>query len=133
MNKFAKARDKHLLKGIKEANIDYAIDAIKFGTKRELIVENLILTVRKETEENANLLLDDLYKANGGEFKYENRWGCFLGIIVLLLGSAGAFDILYTLKHGGKLSLKEFILTPAAIIIGLYFIILAVRQKHKED
>ena len=41
MSKFDAVKQQFLDKGIKQENIDYAIDAVKSGTKREFILENL--------------------------------------------------------------------------------------------
>lgn len=44
--------------GIKPGNIDYAIDAVNYGTEKELIIQNLTSVYRNETEENSKQLVD---------------------------------------------------------------------------
>jgi hypothetical protein len=53
-------KDKFVTLGMKESNIDYAIDAIEYGTEKELIIQNLTSVYRNETEENSNQLITEI-------------------------------------------------------------------------
>ena len=51
-------KDTFLKIGMKPGNIDYAIDAVNYGTEKELIVQNLTSVYRNETAENSAKLID---------------------------------------------------------------------------
>ena len=53
MNKFDAVRQRFLSKGVTEENIEYAIDSVKYGTKREHILENLTADYRGMTRDEA--------------------------------------------------------------------------------
>jgi hypothetical protein len=133
MKKIDIIKSNFISKGMKESNIEYAYDAVKFGTERQLIVENLISTIRNETRENANLVLDALYETHGGEFKYQNRWALFAGFVLLIVGILGGLYLFYVFTRGGYINLKILIGSPIAIIIGLSIILKAIRKKYTED
>ncbi len=88
MKKFEPLIKKHTALGIKYENIDYAISAIKDGTRRELILESLTADYRGMNYPDAYTLLEDIYKTIGGEFKKENRGGYALSILLLVFGIA---------------------------------------------
>ena len=78
-------KEKYHMLGVLEKNFDYAVSAVKNGTKREIILKNLTSDVRKMDLELSNNLLDDLFQSNGGEFKYENRVGYMYSIAYLIV------------------------------------------------
>ena len=99
-------KEKYLKLGILERHFDYALSAVKKGTKREIILKNLTSDVRKMDKSISSNLLDDLFQANGGEFKYENRTGymystayflvallCFLLIYISIFSSNYRFNL----------------------------------------
>lgn len=53
MSKFDAVRQRFLSKGIKEENIDYAIESVQCGTKREHILENLTADYRGMSRDEA--------------------------------------------------------------------------------
>lgn len=58
MKDLTNLKDTFLKAGMKSSNIDYAIDAVNYGTEKELIVQNLTSVYRNETEENSHKLID---------------------------------------------------------------------------
>ncbi len=88
MKKFESLVKKHTELGIKYENIEYAISAVKDGTRRELILESLTADYRGVSYPDAYTLLEDIYKKVGGEFKKENRSGYALSILLLVFGIA---------------------------------------------
>lgn len=86
MKKFASIKAKYLAQGITEDNIDYAIGAVIDGTQRAFIIESLTADYRGMTETAATELLEELFEANGGEFKKENRGGYLFGTLLCLVG-----------------------------------------------
>ncbi|WP_315814431.1 hypothetical protein [Paraflavitalea speifideaquila] len=60
---------KYLGKGVTADNLEYAIEAVKDGSKREHIIENLTADYRGMQAGEANQLLEELFVASGGEFK----------------------------------------------------------------
>ena len=75
MQTFELIKSKYLILGVTEDNLDYAIESVVDGTKREIIIETLTADYRGMPPNQANQLVEDLYTANGGEFKKENRGG----------------------------------------------------------
>ena len=118
MNKFGLIKDKYLKLGLSEDNIDFAIGAVLDGTKRAHIIEILTADYRGMTETQSTLLLEDLFKANGGEFKKENQGGYLYGALLLLVGLMGAgFFIAMLVTGEGKI--KFMILSLSTAIFGL--------------
>lgn len=132
MKKFSPVKSKYLSLGIKEENIDYAIGAVKEDAKREHIIENLTASYRGMTEATAVPLLDELYAANGGEFKSENRGGYITGAILCILGIAGTWFFISMLVSG-EWTLKILILSLAAAIFGLGKGIQLIIKSNKGD
>src|SRR5688500_8252556 len=103
MSKIKSVREKYLDKGFQEYNIDYAIDSVKTGSKRGHIIESLTSDYRGMTAEDSHQLLNDLFAANGGEFKKENRGGYLYGTFFLLIGLSLSIYIIYVFMYGGIL------------------------------
>lgn len=130
-------KEKYLGLGVLEKNFDYAVSAVKNGTKRELILKNLTSDVRKMEKELSVNLLDELFQANGGEFKYENRVGymysiaylivaflCFLLIYVSLFSSNYTF--------GAKIKVGAFVGFFSFSFLFIKTFILTLRGKHRD-
>jgi len=135
MNKFEAIKQQFLAKGFAESNIDYAIQAVKDGTKREFIVENLTSDYRGMTVESAPLLVEALYGANGGEFKKENRGGYLYGGVLLAAGLLLAFYLCYVLLFGGVL-VRPYLVGLAAVFClgsGAKLLFKAVRGKYRDS
>jgi hypothetical protein len=124
-------KKKYIGMGMHEKNIDYAIDAVKDHVKRVYIIENLTCDYRKETLENSNLLLDDLFKANGGEFKQVNRFAIFIGSLLLIGGTGWLIYYIEHIRH--DFAAREIGLIIIIIILGLIFIIKGILKQHRED
>jgi hypothetical protein len=135
-SRFANIRSKHLLLGVKEDNIDYAISAVVDGARREHIMETLTAGYRGMTETESTALLDDLYEANGGEFKIENRGGYLFGILLCVIGVLG-LGFLIAMLASGELRIKFVMLAAGAALFGLakgpLLIIKAFRGKYRDN
>lgn len=130
-------KEKYLKLGVLERHFDYAVSAVKSGTKREIILKNLTSDVRKMDRELSSNLLDELFHTNGGEFKYENRTGYMYSIayfiVAFLCGILGFFSFF---KSSYQFSLKMQI----ALIVGFFSfsylfiktITLTIRGKHRD-
>jgi hypothetical protein len=118
MNKADKIKEKYLSLRVMEDNIDYAIDAVKEGTKREFILETLMADYRGMSESQSTQLLNELFEAYGGEFKKENSGGYLFGTLFLLVGLTGAgFAIAFLIS--GEIKIKFLLLALAGALFGL--------------
>ncbi len=115
---FANIKSKYLALGVTENNIDYATEAIIDGTKREHILETLTADYRGMTESQSTQLIEDLFQANGGEFKKENRGGYLYGILFCIVGLIG-LGLLIAMLISGEWKPKFIILSVAAALFGL--------------
>ena len=121
MKKFDTIIDKYLKIGVSKDDIEYAISEVKNGTKRAYIIENLTADYRGMHFEQATALLEDLFAANGGEFKKENRGGYLYGIVFLMFGLSCTSYILYTFIC------KVILIRPILVFfLGLSHVILQV-------
>ena len=106
------------------------------GTKRENILETLTEDYRGMSREQSAGLLEELFEANGGEFKKENRGGYLFGFLLLLVGVLGA-GVLVALLLSGEWRLKFIILSGAAALFGLargpVLLYKAFRGKYRDD
>lgn len=118
MRKFEVIKSKWLALGVKEDNIDYAITSVIAGTKREFIIETLTASYRGMNDSQSNLLLEDLFEVNGGEFKKENRSGYSFGILLCLVGLVSA-GFLIGMIVTGEWKIKVLLLAIGGTIFGL--------------
>lgn len=135
MGKFDTIVNKYTQLGVSESNLQFAIDAVKNGTKREHIIENLTQDYRGMDTVQANSLLEELFSANGGEFKKENQGGYLFGALFLLLGLSCAFFIYYAHKNDERL-MRPVLIWSGAIIgtaAGLFYIIAALMGKYRDE
>jgi len=132
---FTNIKSKYLALGVKEDNIDYAISAVVDGAKREHILETLTAGYRGMTESQSTQILDDLFEANGGEFKTENRGGYLYGILLCFIGVLG-LGFLIAMLVSGELRMKFVVLAAGAALFGLVkgpaLIIKAFRGKYRD-
>ena len=131
MKKFDDIKSEFLALGIKESNIDYAINAVKTGTKKELILKNLTSDVRKVEEKIASRLIKKLFENKGGEFKHENRNGYWYASFFLLV-SIILFSLGYAYLLGDEKGLKFIIGGVLNLLLCLYNLILTLRGKYRE-
>jgi hypothetical protein len=134
MSKFDAVKQQFLSKGISQENIDYAIDAVKNGTKREFILENLTADYRGMNRDEAVPLIEAMFAASGGEFKKENTGGYLYGGALLAGGLLLAFYIGYGLVFGGVLFRPILVGTAAVTLLGLgtKLLIKAVRGNYRD-
>lgn len=136
MSKFNTTKEKHLKLGVTEDNIDFAIGAVVDGTKREHIIETLIADYRGMTEAQSTLLLEDLFRVNGGEFKKENSGGYLYGTLLLLAGiTCAAFCISMLVTGEGKMKFILLSLTGAifGLSTGTVLMIKSFRGKYRDS
>jgi len=119
MGKFDSIRSKYLTLGVTEDNIEYAIGAVIDGTKREHIMETLTADYRGMPESQSLQILEELFEANGGEFKKENRGGYLYGILLCLVGVTG-MGFLIAMLVSGEWKLKFVLLSLAGAAFGLF-------------
>lgn len=135
--KLTVVKEKYLSLGINQEHIDYAIEAVKAGEKRDFIFENLTSDYRNLPVADANFLIEDLYEAFGGEFKLENRKGYFWGAIWLVIGFGIYFMMPYLEKDPsfGPRGIGKFIYMAmyAGFIFGTLKILAAIFNAHRED
>ena len=133
---FVNIKSKYLALGVKEDNIDYAISAVTDGAKREHIIETLTADYRGMSESQSTQILEDLFEANGGEFKTENRGGYLYGILLCVVGVVG-LCILIALLASGNLRIKFIVLAAGAALFGLLkgpaLIVKAFRGKYRDS
>lgn len=135
MKKFSPIAQKYENLGISSENIEYAISAVKNGSKREHIMDSLTADYRGLSSEQATSLLEDLFRANGGEFKKENRNGYLYGSASLVVGLACSFYILYVLMYGGVL-VRPILVGIGAVgglALGIMYFIQAISGNYRDD
>lgn len=136
MTKFDFIKEKYLKLDVREDNIDFAISAVLDGTKREHIIESLTADYRGMTEAQSTHLLQDLFAANGGEFKKENRGGYLNGALLLLVGLTGA-GFFIAMLVSGEVKTKFIILSFSAAVFGLpagaVSIIKSLKGKYRDN
>ena len=131
-------KEKYLKLGVLERHFDYAVSAVKSGTKREIILKNLTSDVRKMEKSISSDLLDDLFQSNGVEFKYENRTGYLYSSAYLLIAIiCGIFSVSSLFNHSSQqFSLKMQIVTTVGFFSFSYLfvktIFLTLRGKHRD-
>lgn len=86
MRKFEQLKSKLVLSGIREDNIDFAVESISEAVRREVVIESLTASYRGMSYEDANRMLNEIYKVQSGEFKIENKGGYIYGGILLFAG-----------------------------------------------
>ncbi|MGN6490697.1 MAG: hypothetical protein ACTHLE_01775 [Agriterribacter sp.] len=118
MHKLDLVKQKYLNLGVKEDNLDFAIGAVSDGTRREIILETLTADYRGMNQEQSLQLLEDLFEANGGEFRKENRGGYLYGVTLVLIGIIGIGSLIAMLVNGG-VKLKFILLAAAVALFGL--------------
>jgi len=136
MQKFDPIKSKYLKLGVSEDNIEYAIAAVIDGTRRDHILETLTADYRGMSESQSTQLLNDLFEANGGEFKKENRGGYLYGILFCIVGVTG-IGFLIAMLVSGEFRIKFLILSGAVAVFGLLkgpsLILKSLRGKYRDN
>ena len=104
--KFDEIKEKYVSLGVAEKNFEYALNAVKSGTKKDFIIKNLTSDIRKTDFGIANNMLDEMFAANGGEFKYENRGGYIYSVFYLIAIVALGGMILFMNAENRSLQFK---------------------------
>lgn len=135
MKKFEPIIEKYNSIGISADNIEYAVSSVKDGAKRAHIIENLTSDYRGMNIFQSMDLLDELFEANGGEFKKENKGGYLYGALFLLIGLSCTFYICYVLLFGGVI--VRPVLVGAGAVVGIFtglsFVIKSLRGNYRDE
>jgi hypothetical protein len=135
MKNFEAIITKYSEQGISLDNIEYAISAVKDGSKREHTLESLTADYRGMDKLVADRMLVEMYAVNGGEFKKENRNGYWFATLLLMIGGGLAYYIWSVFQYGGIL--VRPILTFAAAGISLFggfsLLIMSLLGKYRDD
>lgn len=134
MKNFDAIKAEYQAKGVKEDNLAYAIQSVKDGSKREHILESLTADYRGMDDIQATQLLEELFAANGGEFKKENRGGYLYGSFFLLFGLAAAFYLFYVYTYGGVLvrPVLIWIVAVGGTLGGIGYIVTSMAGKFRD-
>lgn len=88
---------------------------------RKLIFKNLTSDVRRVDYKLADEMLDEMFSANGGEFKYENRGGYIYSVFYLI--AIVVLLMLITFSNNDSLVIKlSFALIPFLVLFLRTFI-----------
>lgn len=134
IKKFEEIKIQFMAMGTREDNIDFAIEALKDGVRREHILESLTADYRGMTTADSTRLLDKLYAANGGEFRKESQDGYLTGILLCIIGAAGLFFLVSMLITGEikiKLMALAFIATMFGLVKGPIMLIKSYQGKYR--
>ena len=136
MKRFSLIKAKYLSLRTAEDNIDYAIGAVIDGTRREYILQSLTADYRGMSETTATQLLEELFEANGGEFKKENRGGYLFGTLLCLVGLTSVCFLIAMIVTGEWKS-KFMTLAVGGTLFGFAtgpsLIIKSLRGKFREN
>jgi hypothetical protein len=135
MKKFETIIAKYAAKGVSKDNIEYAISAVKDGSKREHTLESLTADYRGMDRTVANNMLEEMYSVNGGEFKKENRNGYLFGTLFLIIGGGLAYYIWSVFYYGGILvrPILTFAAAGVTLIGGFSLVIMSLLGKYRDD
>ena len=115
---------------VRENNIDFAIDNIKRGIQRHLIINDLIASHRAMELTQANQMLNDLYEAYGGEHKKENRRGYIYGAMFMVVALAVG---MLELNKNEQVSPKLEVIGLVCGVLGIFSFILALTGRFREE
>ena len=134
MKKFEPIIEKYTSLGVNAEHIEYAIDAARYGTKREYILEGLTAPYRGMSAGEATIMLEEIFAANGGEFKKENRGGYLYGSVFLMLGLSCGYYIYHVYTYGGVIvrPMLFFVTAIFGTLVGIIFIIKALFGKFRD-
>ncbi|TDW49736.1 hypothetical protein EV144_102157 [Flavobacterium sp. 270] len=133
MKKFNNVIERYTEYGISEVNIEYAIQEVLDGTKREYIVQSLTADYRGMTFGQATALLNDLYLAGGGEFKRQNRKGYFWAFFFLLVSFICSYFTYHVWTESGIISLKIIAGAVLCFIAGIGSLIAVLFGFYREE
>ncbi len=84
------------------------------------------------TVAEATSLLEELFVANGGEFKKENRGGYFYGVIILLAGLSLAGYFYQILTEQGIFALRFLVVAAVLIICGIGTLLVTLLGRYRD-
>lgn len=129
---FEEIKEKYVSLGVPEKHFEYAFKAVKSGTKKDFIIKNLTSDIRKVDYDIANNMLDEMFTANGGEFKYENRGGYWYSVFyVIAIVALGGF-ILYSNHENRSLQIKLGAALVVFLVLFFRTLIPTIRGKFRE-
>lgn len=131
MKNLNEIKEKYLSLGLPEKHFDYAFNAVKSGTKKDIIIKNLTSDVRKVDHELANNMLDEMFTSNGGEFKYENRGGYLYSILYLIIIIVLGLIIIFS-KYNSSLIIKLSIALVGFLVLFFRTLIPTLRGRFRE-
>ena len=134
--KFIDLKTQLISNGFSEKNYDYLYNAVKSGTKRDLIIKNLTSDIRKVELNQANFALNEMYKLNGGEFKYENKSGYMYSVAYIIIAIVGLL-LLISYFSGYEMSIK-LLVAGILLFVGFSFkaistILKTLKGKYREE
>lgn len=133
MSKLQTLKETWTKKGISPENFDYALDSVKYGTKREHLLENLTADYRGVDPTLANQLLNELYTASGGEFKKENSRGYLFAFLMLLLGAMCIGYLYWAItSHTYRRMITVGIVAFGCTSYGLILLVKSLRGKYRD-
>jgi hypothetical protein len=131
MKNLNETKEKYLSLGLPEKHFDYAFNAVKSGTKKDIIMKNLTSDVRKVNQELADNMLDEMFSANGGEFKYENRGGYLYSTFYLIAIIALGLVIIFY-RNNSSLTIKLSLALAAFLFLFFKTLIPTLKGKFRE-
>ncbi|RYY96596.1 MAG: hypothetical protein EOO11_13080 [Chitinophagaceae bacterium] len=135
MKKYQPVKQSWLQRNVAEEPIDYAIESVREGVPRSLIVEGLTSDYRGLTAPQAEALLNDLYAAHGGEFRNKKRSGLITGTAMLVIGIGLTLFVYSGMERSGGIGSfpKKLIILPAGCaLLGLLMILAVLVGAHKD-
>ncbi len=130
MKNFNETKEKYKSLEIPERPIEYAYQAVKSGSKRELIIKNLTSDVRKVDHGLASDMLNEMFSSNGGEFKYENRGGYLYSAFYLM--AIVVLFLLITFSNNNSLVIKLSFALVVFLVLFLRTFIPTIKGKFRE-
>ncbi|MBV8328109.1 hypothetical protein [Chryseobacterium sp.] len=95
-------------------------------------MKNLTSDIRKVDAATANRMLDEMFAANGGEFKYENRGGYLYSVFYLIVITALGGVILFLNAENRSLQFKLSGALLVFIILFFRTFIPTIRGRFRE-
>lgn len=130
--KLEEVKGKYVSLGVPEKNVEYALNAVKAGTKKDFIMKNLTSDIRKVDASTANNMLDEMFAANGGEFKHENRGGYLYSTFYLIAIVALGIVTFYFSKENRSMQFKFGGALLVFIVLFFRTFIPTIRGKFRE-
>jgi hypothetical protein len=135
MKKYEAVKERWLQRSVAEEPIDFAIDSVRDGVARDLIMEGLTCDYRSLPAPQAEALHNDLYVAHGGEFRNKKRSGLITGTAMLVIGCSITYLLYNGLKESSgttRFPWKLVALPATCALAGLSLILGSLTNAHKD-